>query len=91
LASTAIFLRKINGGTCEIFRRKIVRREVRMTRFLSGLARFRRGPWEMLATILIGLGVVMLMQPFFLWAFTWSFVVTLIGTVMFIITSHFPE
>jgi hypothetical protein len=33
----------------------------------------------------------MLMQPFFLWAFTWSFVVTLFGTVMFIITSHFPE
>ncbi len=62
-----------------------------MTRFLSGLARFRRGPWEMLATILIGLGVVMLMQPFFLWAFTWSFVVTLVGTVMFIITSHFPS
>lgn len=62
-----------------------------MSRFLKGLARFRRGPWEMLATILIGLGVVMLMQPFFLWAFTWSFVVTLAGTVMFIITSHFPE
>jgi hypothetical protein len=62
-----------------------------MTRFLSGLARFRRGSWEMLASILIGLGVVMLMQPFFLWAFTWSFIVTLIGTVMFIITSHFPE
>ena len=62
-----------------------------MTRFLSGLARFRRGSWEMLASILIGLGVVMLMQPFFLWAFTWSFVVTLVGTVMFIVTSHFPE
>ena len=62
-----------------------------MTRFLSGLARFRRGPWEMLATILIALGVVMLMQPFALWAFTWSFIVTLVGTVMFIITSHFPD
>jgi membrane-bound ClpP family serine protease len=62
-----------------------------MTRFLSGLLSLRRGPWEMLATILIALGVVMLMQPFFLWAFTWSFVVTLVGTVMFIITSHFPE
>ena len=62
-----------------------------MTRFLSGLLTLRRGPWEMLATILIALGVVMLMQPFFLWAFTWSFVVTLVGTVMFIITSHFPE
>ena len=62
-----------------------------MTRFLSGLARFRRGPWEMLATILIALGVFMLMQPFALWAFTWSFIVTLVGTVMFIITSHFPD
>lgn len=62
-----------------------------MTAFFSGLLRLRRGPWEMLATILIALGVVMLMQPFALWAFTWSFVVTLTGTVMFIITSHFPE
>ena len=62
-----------------------------MTAFLSGLLRLRRGPWELLATILIGTGVVLLMQPFFLWAFTWSFVVTLVGTVMFIITSHFPE
>ncbi len=62
-----------------------------MRTFLNGLLRLRRGPWENLATVLIGLGVVMLMQPFFLWAFTWSFIVTLIGTVMFIITSHFPE
>ena len=62
-----------------------------MTAFFSGLLRLRRGPWEMLASILIALGVVMLMQPFALWAFTWSFVVTLTGTVMFIITSHFPE
>ena len=62
-----------------------------MSNFIKGLTRLRRGPWEMLATILIALGVVMLMQPFALWAFTWSFVVTLVGTVMFIITSHFPE
>jgi hypothetical protein len=62
-----------------------------MNRFFSGLLRLRRGPWEMLATILIGLGVFMLMQPFFLWAFTWSFLVTLVGTVMFIVVSHFPE
>ena len=59
--------------------------------FLRGLAGFRRGPWEMLATVLIALGVFMLMQPFVLWAFTWSFIVTLTGTVMFIVTSHFPE
>jgi hypothetical protein len=62
-----------------------------VTQFLSGLVRFRRGPWELLASVLIGLGVLMLMQPFALWAFTYSFIVTLIGTVMFIITSHFPE
>ena len=62
-----------------------------MSAFLYGLIRLRRGPWENLATVLIALGVVMLMQPFVLWAFTWSFVVTLTGTVMFIVTSHFPE
>jgi hypothetical protein len=33
----------------------------------------------------------MLMQPFALWLFTYSFIVTLIGTVGFIIVSHFPE
>ena len=62
-----------------------------MNAFIDGLLRFRRGPWEMLATILIALGVVMLMQPFAMVLFTYSFVVTLIGTVMFIIVSHFPE
>jgi hypothetical protein len=62
-----------------------------MTKFISGLTSFRRGAWEMLATILIALGVIMLMQPFVLWAFTYSFITTLIGTVMFIIVSHFPE
>jgi hypothetical protein len=62
-----------------------------MSQFVSGLRRLRRGPWEMLATVLIALGVVMLMQPFFLWAYTYSFIVTLVGTVMFIIVSHFPE
>jgi hypothetical protein len=62
-----------------------------MNAFLSGLLRLRRGPWEMVASILIALGVVMLMQPFALWAYTWSFLVTLAGTAMFIIVSHFPE
>lgn len=62
-----------------------------MNAFINGLLRFRRGPWEMLATILIALGVVMLMQPVAMVLFTYSFVVTLIGTVMFIIVSHFPE
>ena len=62
-----------------------------MSNFFSGLIRFRRGPWEALATALIMLGVFMLMQPFVIWAFTYSFVTTLVGTIMFVIVSHFPE
>ncbi|WP_428675119.1 hypothetical protein [Roseibium sp.] len=62
-----------------------------MNEFVSGLVRFRRGAWEMLASILIAVGVIMLMQPLVLWAYTYSFIVTLTGTVMFIIVSHFPE
>jgi hypothetical protein len=62
-----------------------------MSGFLKGLMRLRRGPWETLASCLIGLGVFMLMQPFALWMFTWSFLVTLIGTVMYIIVTKFPE
>ena len=62
-----------------------------MRDFVNGLLRLRRGPWEMVASGLIALGVVMLMQPFILWAFTYSFIITLTGTVMFIVVSHFPE
>lgn len=62
-----------------------------MTDFITGIFRLRRGPWEMVASILIAVGVVMLMQPWLLVAFTYSFIVTLVGTVMFIIVSHFPE
>ena len=59
--------------------------------WFARLARLRRGPWEMLATILIAAGVAMLMQPFAIQLFTWSFVTILAGTVMFIVVSHFPE
>ena len=62
-----------------------------MNSLLSRFLRFRRGPWENLATILIGIGVFMLMQPLAISLFTWSFAVILTGTVMFIIVSHFPE
>ncbi|MFC4271333.1 hypothetical protein GQF03_11655 [Sneathiella chungangensis] len=62
-----------------------------MSNFIKGILGFRRGPWELVATILIAVGVVMLMQPFVLWAFTYSFITTLVGTVMFIIVSHFRE
>ena len=62
-----------------------------MSTFFNGLLRLRRGPWEMLASILIAIGVVMLMQSYSLSLYTYSFVVTLVGTVMFIVVSHFPE
>ncbi|HEY7688450.1 MAG TPA: hypothetical protein VH835_07140 [Dongiaceae bacterium] len=52
---------------------------------------FRRGPWENAATALIGAGVVMLMQPFALSLYTYSFVTILTGTLLFVIVSHFPE
>lgn len=62
-----------------------------MTDFIKGLRELRRGAWEMVASVLIALGVFMLMQPFVLSMFSYSFIVTLVGTVMFIIVSHFPE
>jgi hypothetical protein len=52
---------------------------------------FRRGPWENAASALIGAGVIMLMQPVWLSLYSYSFSVILLGTVMFVIVSHFPE
>jgi hypothetical protein len=56
-------------------------------RFLS----LRRGPWENLATIVIALGVLMLLQPVSLTLYTYSFATMLAGTLMFVIVSKFPE
>ena len=52
---------------------------------------FRRGPWENIATAIILLGVFMLMQPFALALYTWSFVTILTGTILFVIVSHFRD
>jgi hypothetical protein len=51
----------------------------------------RRGPLEAIATTIIAIGVVMLMQPFFLTLYSWSFATTLFGTVMFTIVSKVRE
>lgn len=51
----------------------------------------RRGPLEMVACLIIGLGLFMLLQPFALVLYTWSFVTMLAGTVMFMVVSKFPE
>ena len=52
---------------------------------------FRRVYWENLSTVLILIGVFMLLQPFAMWMYTYSFIVILVGTIGFIITSHFPD
>ena len=52
---------------------------------------FRRVYWENLSTVLILIGVFMLLQPFAMWMFTYSFILILVGTIGFIITSHFPD
>jgi hypothetical protein len=62
-----------------------------MNDLLARFVKFRRGPWENLATIVIAIGVLMLMQPFSLSLYTYSFVTMLAGTVMFIVVSRFPE
>jgi len=51
----------------------------------------RRGPMEMAACIVIATGIFMLLQPIAMLLYTWSFVTTLFGTVMFIVVSKFPE
>jgi hypothetical protein len=51
----------------------------------------RRGPCEAVTMTLIGLGVMMLMQPFSLNLFSYSFVTILVGTLGFVIVSHFPD
>ena len=52
---------------------------------------FRRVYWENLSTVLILIGVFMVLPPFAMWMFTYSFIVILVGTIGFIITSHFPD
>jgi len=51
----------------------------------------RRGPCEAVAMALIGIGVVMLMQPFSLDLYSYSFITILAGTLGFVVVSHFPD
>ena len=58
----------------------------------GGISRwFRRGPWETVAMTLIGGGIIMLVQPWSIDLYSYSFVTILAGTVGFVIVSHFPE
>ena len=51
----------------------------------------RRNTMELVACCVIGLGLFMLLQPFALFLYTWSFLTMLAGTVMFMVVSKFPE
>jgi hypothetical protein len=52
---------------------------------------FRRKYWESGAMVLIALGVIMLMQPYFLTLYSYSFVTLLAGTALFTVATKFPE
>jgi hypothetical protein len=51
----------------------------------------RRGPMETVACVVIAAGIFMMLQPLAMLLFTWSFVTTLVGTVMFMVVSKFPD
>lgn len=52
---------------------------------------FRRGSMELVACCFITLGILMLLQPFALFLYTWSFLIMLFGTIMFMVVSKFPQ
>ena len=51
----------------------------------------RRRPLELVASLVIGAGLLMLLQPLALTLYSYSFITTLAGVVMFTIVSKFPE
>ena len=52
---------------------------------------FRRTPWELASTALIGAGLVMLMQPWSQDVYSYGFTVLLAGVVGFSIGGKLPE
>jgi hypothetical protein len=58
----------------------------------GGLRRwFRRAQWERITTVLIFAGLFMLMQPFSLTLFSYSFIVILVGTFGLTFATKLPE
>ena len=54
--------------------------------------RWYRGQlWERISASLLGLGLVMLMQPWSFVLFTYSFTVVLIGVILFSIAVKLPQ
>jgi hypothetical protein len=52
---------------------------------------WRVGIWEPITTAMILGGLVMLMQPFSQFLFTYSFIVILLGTIGFAFATKLPE
>jgi hypothetical protein len=52
---------------------------------------FRRAPWELSTTALIGLGLVMLMQPWSIEIYSYAFTVLLAGVVGYSIAGKLPQ
>jgi hypothetical protein len=51
----------------------------------------RRGRMEIVACAVIAAGLLMMLQPVAMALYTWSFLTTLFGTVMFMVVSKFPD
>jgi hypothetical protein len=63
-----------------------------MTTIRAGRSRWlRRRSLERVATVVIAAGVLMLLQPFSMTLYTYSFVTTLAGTLLFTVVSKLPE
>jgi len=52
---------------------------------------FRKAPWERATVSLIGLGLVMLMQPWSIELYSHSFIVLLAGVVGYSIAGKLPD
>jgi hypothetical protein len=51
----------------------------------------RKGRLELIAMSIMGLGALMMFQPFLITLYSYSFIVILAGTLMFIVVSHFKD
>jgi hypothetical protein len=68
--------------------RRSVRAVLRMTSWPRWL---RRQPLELVASTVIGVGVLMLLQPLSLTLYSYSFIATLAGVALFTIVSKLPD
>jgi hypothetical protein len=55
------------------------------------MRRSRKGRLEMTAIGIMALGALLMFQPLTITLYSYSFLVILAGTLMFIVVSHFPE